>query len=114
MTVRNAGSVNAGPFAIAASFPPDNVFAAFNASGLAAGAELIIPLPVTLVGGTGNYNATIVADLNSQIAEGVAGEANNDDFIFNYKVDRQLTLINSVTLTAGAALDLEGNVAPIK
>jgi branched-chain amino acid transport system substrate-binding protein len=113
VNVRNTGSVNAGSFAVASSFAPDNLYSAFNVSGLAAGAEIIVPLTVTLSGATGNYTATIIADLNNEINEGPDGEANNDDFNFTYKLDRQLILINSTTLSAGSSIDLEGNVTPV-
>jgi hypothetical protein len=53
----------------------------------------------------------IVADLNNEVDEG-PGEANNFDFIFRYKVDRPLTLINNVTLGVGSTLDLEGSFVP--
>ncbi|GAB4509332.1 MAG: hypothetical protein OHK0046_04120 [Anaerolineae bacterium] len=113
ITVRNVGGVAAGPFAIAATFEPDDVFTAVNLPGLAAGAEAIIQLPVTLTSNTGNYAVAIVADLNNQVPEGPAGEANNTAFTFNYRVDRQLILVNNVTLSAGASVDLEGNVTPV-
>jgi ABC-type branched-subunit amino acid transport system substrate-binding protein len=113
VTVQNAGAVAAGPFAIAATFFPDNTLAATNLSGLAAGMQTIVQLPVTLTGATGNYNVVIVADLNQQIDESASGEANNDDFVFNYTMDRQLILINNASLAAGASIDLEGNVSPV-
>lgn len=112
VTVRNQGGADAGNFAVAATFPPDNQYSAVNVNGLAAGTERVIGLPVQLSSATGNFNVTIIADLNNQLNEGSGGEANNDDFTFNYKVDRQLILINSTTLGTGAQLDLEGNVTP--
>jgi ABC-type branched-subunit amino acid transport system substrate-binding protein len=113
VTVRNAGAQPAGPFAVAATFPPSSTYAAANVSALAAGAETTVQLPMTLTGATGNYSVVIVADLNDQVQEGPQGEANNDDFVFNYRLDRQLILINSATLPTGTPIDLEGNVTPI-
>lgn len=112
VTVRNAGASNAGPFAIAATFPPDNTFASAIVDGLLAGTETIVQLPITLTTTTGNYSVAIVADLNNQVDEGTAGEANNNVFAFNYKVDNQLILINNTTLAAGNNIDLEGNITP--
>lgn len=112
VTVRNQGAGPAGPFAVAATFPPDNQFSSVNLNGLAANTETVIQLPVTLSAATGNFNVIIVADLNGQVNEGPVGETNNNTFAFNYKVDRQLILINSITLPLSGQLDLEGNVTP--
>lgn len=113
VTIRNAGSVAAGPFAVAVTFPPDNVFASANLAGLAPGAEQLVQLSITLSGATGNYAVAIVADLNNEVNEGAVGEANNAVFAFNYRLDRQLILINNTTLNNGATIDLEGNITPI-
>ncbi len=110
--VRNAGGGNAGPFAVAATFLPDNVFSSVALPGLNPGAEAMVQLPVILNGATGNYSVTIVADLNNQVNEGGNGEQNNASYVFNYKLDRQLILINSTTLLNGNSIDLEGNVNP--
>lgn len=112
VTVQNIGRVAAGPFAVAATFPPDAYFASANLPGLAPGAQQVVALPLQATSATGNYNAVIVADLNNEVPEGETGEANNDDFVFNYKVDRPLILINSTTLGSGASIDLEGNLTP--
>ncbi len=113
VTVRNAGAAPTGPFAIAASFPPDQFYSSASIAGLAPGQETTAILPVTLTGATGNFNVIIVADLNDQVAEGPAGEANNDDFTLNYRLDRQAILINSTSLSIGNAIDLEGANPPI-
>ncbi len=109
VTVRNQGSVNAGPFAVAASFPPDNLYSAANLSGLGAQQQTVISLTGTLNGSTGRYTAVIVADLNNQLAEGTAGEANNNAFQFSYLLDRPILSTGSITLTPGGGLDLENN-----
>jgi ABC-type branched-subunit amino acid transport system substrate-binding protein len=113
VTVQNIGGANAGPFAVAATFPPDNVYTSFTFSnGLAAGASQTVPLSVTPTSATGNFSVVIVADLNNTVPEGPTGEANNSNFTYNFQVDRQLILINNTTLASGASLDLEGNVTP--
>lgn len=112
VVVQNVGGSNAGPFAVAATFPPDSYFSAINLPGLAAGVQQTITLAIQATSTTGNYNATIVADLNDEVNEGATGEANNSNFLFNYKVDRSLVLINSATLNSGANIDLEGNLTP--
>lgn len=113
VTVQNVGGANAGPFAIAATFPPDNVYTSFTfSSGLAAGTSQTVPLSVTPTSATGNFNVILVADLNNSVNEGPIGEANNTTFTFNFQVDRQLILINNTTLATGASVDLEGNVSP--
>ena len=111
VTVANQGGAPAGAFAVAATFPPDNTYVSATVNGLAAGQQQAVTLPVTLDDATGNFNVTIVADLNNQVSEGT-GEGNNSNFTFNYKVDRQAILINSTTLSTGGTVDLEGNVTP--
>jgi ABC-type branched-subunit amino acid transport system substrate-binding protein/uncharacterized protein YgiM (DUF1202 family) len=109
VTVRNQGSVAAGPFAVAASFPPDNLYSAVNLSGLGAQQQTVINLTGTLTGSTGRQTAIIVADLNNQVSEGTAGEANNNSFAFGYMVDRPYLSTGSITLTPGGAVDIENN-----
>lgn len=106
VVVRNAGNSNAGPFAVAATFPPNNVFTAANVPGLGIGQVTTINLTGTLTS-TGYYTTVIIADANNQIPEG-AGEANNT-FNFSYVVDRPILNQGSRTLNAGDTLDLEGN-----
>ena len=108
--VRNQGGGPAGPFAVAATFPPSDTYSARNLDGLAAGAETTVNLPVTLTGPTGLYEVAIVADLNQQVNEGPTGEANNT-FSFSYKLDQILFLINSTTLGSGSSIDLDPGLA---
>jgi ABC-type branched-subunit amino acid transport system substrate-binding protein/uncharacterized protein YgiM (DUF1202 family) len=76
--VRNQGSVNAGPFAVAGSFQPGAIYTAVNLGGLAAGTQTTITLSGTLATGpTGPKDVGIVADLNNQVNEGPGGETNN-------------------------------------
>ncbi|HEX2620920.1 MAG TPA: CARDB domain-containing protein, partial [Phototrophicaceae bacterium] len=108
VTVKNAGGVNAGPFAVAASFPPNSFYSALNFPSLAAGAEQSFLLPITTTAQTGYYDTIIVADLNQQVDEGQAGEANNSAFHYKYRVDRP-SLTNSTTMTSGSVLDMDFN-----
>ncbi|PJF23224.1 MAG: hypothetical protein CUN56_02020 [Phototrophicales bacterium] len=112
VTVRNQGGGDAGPFAIATTLQPGNIFTSFNLVGLAAGAQQVVSLPVTFPTTTGNFSEVIVADLNNEVSEG-AGEGNNLAYVFNYKVDRQIIVINSTTLSTSAQIDLENNFTPI-
>lgn len=108
ITLRNVGGQGTGPFAVAASYLPDNYYTAVNINGLGAGQETTVTLPVQLSGSTGTYQTAIVADLNDQVNEGPTGEANNSVFLHTYRLDR-LSLSNIVTLASGANLDLDGN-----
>ncbi len=108
ITMRNNGGQAAGPFAVAASFAPNNFYSAQNFPGLAAGAEQTFLLPVTTAAQTGSFDAIIVADLNSQVNEGPAGEANNSSFVYRYRIDRPSTS-SSTVIGIGASLDLDGD-----
>lgn len=85
MTVQNQGTRDAGAFAVAASFLPGNVYNAVNVSGLAAGAQISINMTQTVTG-SGEFGIAIVLDLNNQVDEGPAGEANNKP-LFSYRVN---------------------------
>jgi len=98
VTIRNQGPLNSGPFAIAATFEPGNVFSAVNLAGLAANTQTTITLNGTLSGPTGPQNVTIVADLNNQVNEG-PGENNNSAFILNYVADAPLLTTAPATAT---------------
>lgn len=106
VVVRNAGISAAGPFAIAATFPPNNVFTSATIGGLAPGQTTVVTLIGTL-SNTGFYTVTIVADLNNQVPEGV-GEGNNN-FNFSYSIDKVILNQGQRTLNAGESFDLEGN-----
>jgi ABC-type branched-subunit amino acid transport system substrate-binding protein len=108
VAVRNNGNTRAGQFAVAATFPPDNAYAAGFIDSLDPGQTKTINLTATL-NGSGNYSVVIVADLNNQIPEGAVGETNNN-FTFSYAInDNGSSTINSgsETLDAGEVLDLE-------
>jgi branched-chain amino acid transport system substrate-binding protein len=111
VTIRNQGSSNAGPFAVAATFEPGSAYSAQNVAGLAAGSQMDLTFTGTLTGVTGPYNVTIVADLNNQVNEG-AGEANNSSFLFSYIADAPLntnfTPIGAITLNETGVATLDG------
>jgi uncharacterized protein YgiM (DUF1202 family) len=107
VTVRNQGSVDAGPFAVAITLPSENLYMAQNLPGLAAGQQTITTLSGTLSSVTGTYTSIFIADLNSQVNEGPAGEANNNTFAFTYFVDRPLLSSGSITISSGGTVDLD-------
>lgn len=107
VTVRNQGSLAAGAFAVAATFEPGGAYTGVNIAGLAAGQETNITLTGTINGATGPQQVTIIADLNNQVDEGVAGEANNSNYIMNYIADRGVLVTSSVTLGVGGQIDLD-------
>jgi branched-chain amino acid transport system substrate-binding protein len=91
VTVANQGLLPAGPFAVASSLNPGGVFSAVNLPGLAAGQQTNVVLSGTLgTGSTGPQSVIIVADLNNEVSEGPAGEANNNVFAYNYIADAPL------------------------
>ncbi|MBZ0301506.1 MAG: ABC transporter substrate-binding protein [Anaerolineae bacterium] len=107
VVVRNRGNSNAGHFAIAATFPPNNVYTAADIPGLAAGQAVTTTLNGTL-SNTGFYTVIIVADLNNEVAEG-PGEGNNSAFTLSYGVDKPIIRQTTAALNPGDTLDLEGN-----
>jgi ABC-type branched-subunit amino acid transport system substrate-binding protein len=107
VTVRNAGNTNAGTFAIAATFPPNNVYIPALIPSLNAGQSVVITLAGSLTS-TGYYTTAITADINNQVPEGSNGELNNT-FNFSYLVDHPVRNQGSQTLNLGDTIDLEGN-----
>lgn len=105
--LRNAGSAAAGPFAVAASFEPGNVFSAVNLQGLAGTGQITIQLTGQLVGPTGPYEVAIVADLNNQVQEGPTGETNNI-FSFTYIADAAVIASSTTTLQDRGVFSLDG------
>lgn len=108
VTIRNQGVLDAGPFAVAASYFPGEIYSAVNLPGLAAGATTTLTLTGTLGTGTGPQNIIIVADLNLQVPEGDAGEANNSSFSHSYMVDRPILNAGTLSLNPGGTLNVEG------
>lgn len=112
VTVRNQGLLSAGGFAIAATLEPGSVYSAVNLPGLAAGTQTNVTLSGVLTGPTGPRSVAIVADLNNQVDEGPQGEANNDDFVFNYIADRPTLTpggLATITLAPGSTINLDSS-----
>lgn len=108
VTVANQGLAPAGPFAIATSFQPGGRYAAVNLPGLAGRQQATVQLRQNLNGATGPQSVIIVADLNDEVFEGDAGEANNHSYAYNYIADREV--INSGAWTGSSgSLDLDQN-----
>lgn len=107
VTVRNQGLTAAGPFAIATSFQPGDRYAGLNSAGLDAGEQTTLQLSQTLSGATGPQSVIIVVDLNEQVPEGAAGEANNRVYAYSYIADRAMLASGTTTIGAGN-IDLDG------
>ena len=110
VTIRNQGTLDAGAFAVAATFAPGTAYSAVNLPGLGAGQQTNITLTGVLAGPTGPQNVVIIADLNNQVDEGPEGEANNDDFIFSYIADNTILTPGgqaTVTLAPGGTINFD-------
>lgn len=106
VVVRNRGISSAGQFAIAATFPPNNAYAATIIPGLAAGQAITATLSASL-SNTGFYSVAIIADLNNQVPEG-PGEGNNAAFTFSYQVDKPILRETNLERDQGQNVNLEG------
>lgn len=85
--LKNQGGTAAGPFAVAAAFKPGEIFGATFVTGLAPGQEITATINYAGVqAGPGSYTIAIVLDLNNEVQEGDAGEANNKP-VFSYTVN---------------------------
>ena len=107
VTVANQGSTAAGAFAIATTIEPGGLFAGVNVFGLEAGAQTTVQLNASPQGPTGPQSIIIVADLNNEVAEGAAGEANNRVYAHRYIADRALLASGASTQGRGL-IDLDG------
>lgn len=105
VTVRNAGAAPAGQFAIAATFPPNNVYTSAIIAGLGPGQSILTTLTGTL-SNTGFYSVAIVGDLNNEVQE---SNENNNLFNFSYTINKPIIRQGSQTLNPGDTIDLEGN-----
>jgi len=117
VTVKNNGSSNAGTFAIASGLMPGNVYSAVNLPGLGAGQQTVVTLTGTLPPGTsGPQSVIIVADLNNEVDEGPAGEANNSSFFYNYVADAPLLpgSPGSLTIGDGGTVSLDSGTLDIQ
>ena len=78
VTVRNGGGTATGGFAVAAAFDPGQKFGAGLIDNLNPGEQKTVAIGYSGVNpGPGTYTIAIVLDLNKQVNEGDAGEANN-------------------------------------
>ncbi|MFP4324237.1 MAG: CARDB domain-containing protein, partial [Anaerolineales bacterium] len=75
VTVRNAGSTDAGQFAVAATWQPGGVFSSVTVPGLAVFESTTVVLQATL-NQAGAATVTVVGDLNNTVPE--ANETNNN------------------------------------
>ena len=105
VNVRNQGQTPTGSFAIGATFPPSNTFASAVVGPLAPSQSVAVVLQAVLTN-TGAYSASVIADINNQVFEGVTGESNN---LFNitYLIDVPLRSQGNQTLNLGDTIDLE-------
>jgi hypothetical protein len=107
--IRNAGSADAGPFAVAITFQPGNVYTAVNVPGLPAGQQTTVNLVATIAESTVR-SEPIVLDLNQQVAEG-PGEGNNTN-PFAYRIDRPFFTQGTSELAPGSGADFDGDAVP--
>lgn len=75
ITIRNQGGANAGQFAMAASF--QGVFGAVIVPSLASQQQTTVVINYPGVPNVGSFRDAVVVDLNNEVNEGPAGEANN-------------------------------------
>lgn len=116
VTIRNQGLLDAGPFAVASTLQPGEAYSAVNVPGLPAGQQTTVNLSGTVVGTTGPQNVVIVLDLNLQVAEGPAGEANNN-FPYLYVADAPVLPVNgtgTLTVANGATISLDNGTPDIQ
>ncbi|MBI1257465.1 MAG: hypothetical protein GC204_08340 [Chloroflexi bacterium] len=109
ITVGNIGNVAAGPFVVAGTFAPNNLYLVGSLPGLGAGQSATVQLSGVLTG-SGTYTVGLQMDANNQVNEGTVGEQNN---LYNLTYTVGVSVLNqgSQTLNLGQTLDLEGNAA---
>ncbi|PJF45073.1 MAG: hypothetical protein CUN55_00615 [Phototrophicales bacterium] len=112
VTIKNQGLSNAGPFAVATSFRPGEVYTAQNVAGLPAGQTITVTLTNTVVQTGYVPDLAIIVDLNNQVAEGTAGESNNI-FTVAYKVDRPVVVEATATLVGTQSIDFYGGTTDL-
>ena len=109
ITVGNIGTIPAGTFVVAGTFPPNNTYLIGNVPSLAPGQSAAVTLSGVL-SGTGSFTTSLQIDANNQVNEGVVGEQNNL-YNLSYTVGTAVLNQGSQTLNLGDTLDLEGNLA---
>lgn len=108
VTVRNQGLSQAGNFAMASTFQPGNHYAGVNQAGLAPQQQTTLQLAPNLKGRSGPQSVIIVVDLNQEVHESPAGEANNQVFVYSYIADRPVLSSGRWTIAPGS-FDLDGD-----
>jgi uncharacterized protein YraI len=110
ISVGNIGTVAAGPFVVAGTFAPNNLYLVGSLPGLGAGQSATIQLSGVLTG-SGTYTTGLLMDANNQVNEGTVGEQNNLYNITYTLGTASIAVLNqgSSTLTIGQTVDLEGN-----
>ena len=111
VTVANQGLSPASRFAVAGTFQPGSQYNSVILAGLGGGEQATLQLNPNLSGPSGRQSIVIVADLNNEVPEGAAGEANNQAFVFTYMADRPV-LASGAWTTAAGSIDLDGDVNP--
>ncbi len=111
VTVLNQGLTSAGNFAIATTLQPGGQYVGVNQPGLGAGQQTTVQLRQTLNGPSGPQSVAIVVDLNQEVYEGSAGEANNHLFSYSYIADRPELSSGKWTLAPGS-FDLDNDANP--
>ena len=112
ITVGNIGNIAAGPFVVAGTFPPNNLYLVGSLPGLGAGQSATLQLSGVLTG-SGTYTVGLQMDANNQVNEGTVGEQNNLYNLTYTLGTASIAVLNqgSSTLNLGDTLDLEGNRA---
>ncbi len=111
VTVRNQGLSGAGNFAIAGTFQPGGRYAGVNQPGLAGGQQATVQLWPMVDGPSGPQSVVIVVDLNQEVNEGAAGEANNQNYTYRYIADRAELTSGKRAFPPGP-IDLDGDGRP--
>ena len=111
VTILNQGLSAAGNFAIASTLQPGEQYVGVNQPGLGAGQRTTVQLRQTLNGPSGPQSAIIVVDLNQEVNEGPAGEANNQVFSYSYIADRPVLTSGKWTIAPGS-IDLDNDSGP--
>ncbi len=115
VTIMNQGLTDAGPFAVATSFLPGELYTAQNLGGLGAGQVVTTTLTTTFT--TTGYvpDLAIVVDLNNEVYEGADGSPGETNNIYSiaYKVDRPIVAEAQITLNSGNSFDFFGGTIDV-
>ena len=111
VSLLNQGLSPAGRFAVAGTFEPGGQYVGVNLAGLNPGQQTTVQLHPNLNGPSGPQSMVIVVDLNQEVYEGAAGEANNQSFVYDYMADRPIVSSGTWATDAGS-IDLDGDANP--